>query len=317
MQPLAAAALTLFLGINSLDFEREGAVNRDTLFIMLPIFPSEAESLLNTVYATGCKLSAPRLRSSLEQEILNVLSTPEEALFYTEAPTAIADASPRLRPHVKSVRIRSAEVYDFYYNSARTVIAENISLRPRHFSRHLTKTLADSRNISHSFMNPGVRESRANAARMEEEQLQALQAQWPKDMKIKTVLRIVNPAFPFLITAPDGVVFHSGKPVGLIEIKSSRGSATGNTEVPMIRRQRDGQWRVVRDCRAWFQIQTSLAITGMEWCMLVSYSSRDNVTYRVKVSQDEGAITSILLDMHRLYYNHVVTIDHASLTSKP
>ena len=38
----------------------------------------------------------------------------------------------------------------------------------------------------------------------------------------------------------------------------------------------------------------------MEWCMLVSYSSRDNVTYRVMVSRDEGV-------------DHVYSLGHASL----
>ena len=189
-----------------------------------------------------------------------MLSTPEEALFYTEAPTAIADVPPRLRPHVKSVRIRSAEVYDFYRNSARTAVAENISLHPRHFSRHLTKTLADSRNISHSFMSSGSEGEQSE--RCPDGGGTAAGSSGPVAERHEDHKGTSNcqPCFP----VPDHRLrmvwcFTRASLWVCIEIKSSRGSAAGNTEGPMIRRQRDRKWPIVRDCRAWFQIQTSLA----------------------------------------------------------
>lgn len=274
------------------------------LTTMQPVSPAEAKALLSAVCSPSLyHFKPPSPANRVEKDILKQIGKPEKPEYYTESPSATGEVPERLRPHVKCLRIRSSEIYDACHSKNYLEEKRNVTLAPTPFSRRVTKTLGDERNVVHSWMPADVRERRLTAARVEAQELDILQKDWPKEMVVRQVLRIVNPFFPYLICCPDGVVFHSGVPVGLVEVKSTHGSAfvyKGERQIEV----REEKKRLVPRSRTWYQIQASLAITNLPWCILVSHSIRDNRTVRVKVERDERAIGQILSDMYKLYCSY-------------
>ena len=98
---------------------------------------------------------------------------------------------------------------------------------------------------------------------------------------------LINPLLPFWTTKPDGIIFKSGKPVGLLEVKSMDTRCYSpqdimygrfdpldfpfNGENIMFEPNNDNECilRGSNGEKTYYQIQFSLLISNLEWCDLV------------------------------------------------
>lgn len=264
--------------------------------------------MLDIVLQAPYNYPHPEPATRVQREIFNVLYQPEQPEYIISCRTAIGDVPPRMRSFIKSLRIRSSEVYKLYNSGVSCLVPNTVHYKASHHSHRFVSSVHVDPMGAYASCPRKDREAKAKSLAVENDELSKFANEFGNPgMSVRRVYRIVNPKFPFLITTPDAVVFQkSGKPVGLVEVKKTRGDPFRDYSGPMMSKKE--HHKIIRDCATWFQIQTSLAITNLEWCMLVSYSELDKKTVKTMVMRDEKEICSIINDMCNMYFDDLMRL---------
>lgn len=266
-----------------------------------PVTLSEALSLYEKVHR-GSPVDLPPIypRNRLEDLVLASIFGPQPPEYFLAAPSPCAEIPIEIRKKIRGLRIRvgctsliasgSGEDKRRYIEAQTTTDGNpNVS---RFYQSVYSKKLANG--------SPEQLESTLRGHEREENILEALKTRVPEGTTVRRVLRLVNPAFPWLVCTPDGVVFKEGEAVGLVEVKTTRGNILRDSGGWMIRRGNAG-WELIPGSRTWYQIQSSLAVSNLDWCLLHSENPTRGSFISFIVYRDEKAISSLLTDLYDFY----------------
>lgn len=125
--------------------------------------------------------------------------------------------------------------------------------------------------------------------------------------QVKRAVHAVNPKIPFLITAPDGVVFEKGRYVTAIEIKCIS-HVQNQKDFHMVR---DFKWdgkafRVDQSSPKYGQLQFTMLILNLQHMDLVLFFPEMNTVKIIKVMKDEQYVLSALPILYRRYVRYVI-----------
>ena len=75
----------------------------------------------------------------------------------------------------------------------------------------------------------------------------------------------------------------------------------------MIRQMDNGELELIPRSKTWYQVMVTLAVTNLEWCLLVS-ASQSGERLKLRVERDEEAIHTILTDCFYLYFEEMLPL---------
>ena len=284
-------------------------ISLHSLTIMTAINHSESLSLHEVVSSVQYSFTPYPALTLLEHKIFVSLFAPEDPSYYVRAKTPVSEVPESLRPHLKTIRIRASDVFEAYVNRfPGEWMSKSVSLSAVGYSRRAFNVLGNAPNNLMVGMNPLVRERRVLAAEAENQEMRFLSSKAATmGLGIRKVLRVVNPSFPWIIASPDGVIFDGLLPVAMVEIKFTRGSPFWDSAGPMIREKDGGELELIPRCKTWYQAMITLAVTNLEWCLLVS-ASQSGERLELRVERDEEAITDMLTDCFYLYFEEMLPL---------
>lgn len=264
---------------------------------------SEAHSLFERLNM-GSPVYLPPIhpRNRLEDLVLASIFNSEPPQYLVKAPSTLGEIPWAIRTKTRGVRVRSGNVHQAMSRDSqvRAKYLKDITTtdgKPR--MDRLFSSIATYKVVTETKEET---EAVIRSHQTEDNVLLALNKKLVKGTTLRRVLRLVNPAFPWLVSAPDAVVFQDGEVVGLVEIKSTRGNCYCDFGGKMIRKGKNGL-ELIPGSKTWYQIQASLAVSNLEWCLLHSENPERGESVTVFVHRDEEAIAHMLLNLHSYFVN--------------
>jgi len=114
---------------------------------------------------------------------------------------------------------------------------------------------------------------------------------------------VVSPHSPWLAVSPDGIIFRSGKPHKLLEIKcpvEAEYRAVSECHIPYIK---DGC--LDRNHTYFTQVQLGMSIIDVEKCDLVIFSPYSK-SMIITVDRDDRYISSLVCTLYWFYFEHLI-----------
>ena len=125
--------------------------------------------------------------------------------------------------------------------------------------------------------------------------------------QVKRAVHAINPKIPFLITAPDGVVFEKGRYITAIEIKCISHVKHEKEFVMVHDFKWDGKhFRVDQTSPKYGQLQFTMLILNLEYMDLVLHFPDMETVKIIKVKKDSHYILSALPILYRRYIRYVI-----------